>query len=182
MKLRIAFLTTLLVACGSLGDPADPRLDDPVSPSNPALTVVEPTDAGAGGDTADSSDDVVALDSSTTDSADAACTSTPSIGHCLTHMATLCYETSFDDTAACAKSGQTSGWHLGPCDLNTRSGELRANGGCILNCQLSYSYPLGGGPSTEKSRADARTICEESGGTFVDVTTSPTIGSDCGAN
>lgn len=182
MKLRIVFLSAVLVACGSLGDPADPRLDAPVSPSNPALPVVESTDAGACGDIADSG---VTLDSSTTavDAAfDAACASAPSIGHCLTHMATLCYETSFDDTVACAKSGQSSGWHLGPCDIRDQQGRLRANGGCILNCQLSYSYPLGGGPSTELSREGAKISCEESGGIFVDVTASTTIGSDCGAN
>ncbi len=192
MKLRIAFLSALLVACGSLGDPANPRLGDPTPPSNPdPPTVVtnedEPTDSGVDSDVSldssalsDAGTDASSADAD--DAADAACTSEPVIGHCLTHMATLCYETSFDDTEACAKSGMSSGWHLGPCDLRDQQGRLRANGGCILNCQLSYSYPLGGGPSTELSREGAKQTCEDNGGTFVDVTTSLPDGCDSGTN
>jgi hypothetical protein len=197
MTLRIALFSSVLLACGSLGDLVDPRLDEPTppwTPEPPAIVIVTdvPTDRDAGADS--SVADSGAVDSSSPpdsspdadldagDEADAACVSEPTIGHCLTHMATLCYETSFDDTEACARSGMSSGWHLGPCDLRDQQGRLRANGGCILNCQLSYSYPLGGGPSTELSRASAKTMCEEAGGIFVDVTTSTSDESDCGAN
>lgn len=195
MKLRIALLSALLVACGSLGDPANPRLDDPTPPYQLQRDASsdEQQDASVLKDAADVAVDVIdagtdAQDASSTDAAnveasvDATCSSAPSIGHCLTHMATLCYETSFDDSEACAKTDQSSGWHTGPCDLLRFDGSLRANGGCIIDCQLSYSYPLGGGPSTEQTRIYAKVNCEENGGTFVDVTTSVDAGSDSGTN
>lgn len=142
MTLRIALFSSVLLACGSLGDLADPRLDEPTppwTPEPPAIVIVTdvPTDRDAGADS--SVADSGAVDSSSPpdsspdadldagDEADAACVSEPTIGHCLTHMATLCYETSFDDTEACARSGMSSRWHLGPCDLRDQQGRLRAN-------------------------------------------------------
>lgn len=87
----------------------------------------------------------------------------PKIGHCLTHMATWCYETAYDDTAACDKSGLSSGWHEGSCELGARS-----SGGCQRGCDVSYYYPLGGGDATEASRDYIKGFCEETGGTYID--------------
>jgi len=91
------------------------------------------------------------------------------IGHCLTHMATRCYETSFDDTVACDASGMSSGWHEGSCETT------RSTGGCIIGCDVSYSYRLGGYPPDDVSRAGAKIQCDSAGGTFID-----TIPSDGG--
>jgi hypothetical protein len=93
----------------------------------------------------------------------------PRIGHCLTHMASLCYETSYDDTEVCVKTGLSSGWNGGSCELFTVDGNVRTNGGCMIGCNLSYTFPLGGLLPSDKSRADAKFACEEAGGTFLNV-------------
>lgn len=85
----------------------------------------------------------------------------PTVGHCVTHMNTLCYETSFDDRDACAVSGQATGWAAGPCDAT------RSSGGCQLGCRVSYSYPLGGKQPTFETAAGARSQCEAVDGVFV---------------
>lgn len=192
MRTTFILLAVTLLACGSVPD--EQTVADEPSPPGPGLSrdhlFVPRTDAGIRD--ADAGDASVATtdsgDASAPDSgsSDAGCVDSGScatrIGHCLTHMATLCYETSFDDTAACAKSGLSSGWSAGPCELLAFDGSLRSNGGCLIGCDLSYSYPLGGGPSTEKTRADAKTICEEAGGIYIDVVTSSNAGVDSGTN
>ncbi len=164
MKTFVTFaLLASLLACGS------EYVEPSTQPSPPPTVVVsrnEPVDAGVDSApdvviVADAGSDVVTPDSSEPDAGSTQCE--PTIGHCVTHMATLCYERSFDDTAACDVSGQTSGWSTGPCVTGTRS-----SGGCVRGCDVSYSYPLGGGDATEATRQAVKEECEGSGGTYID--------------
>lgn len=194
MRTTFLLLLTMLLACGSSLEEktqdtnGGPFLffasDDAGSDAgSDATTLVDASDSGPR-PTASSPDsgstDPTDASSESFDSGTTTCG--PRIGHCLTNMATRCYETTFDDTVACNASGQSSGWHLGPCDLYRLDGVLRSNGGCLIGCDLSYSYPLGGGPPSDVSRSAARTSCEAFGGIFIDLTTSTTDGYDSGAN
>ncbi len=166
--ISISLLATL-IACGSEAPkepeqappgPANPPPNDP--PPDPFFTVaVQGTDACAPDASTDASD---AASDAGVDSGPEECA--PRIGHCLTGMATLCYETSFDDTTACAASGLSSGWRAGPCEVGARS-----SGGCVVGCNLSYRYPLGGGDATEATRGFVKDACEEAGGVYVDTRT-----------
>jgi hypothetical protein len=161
MKKTSLLLSMVLLACGSVPDLGQTSSDEPASPSDEprrdySHVVVEASTPDAG-----SSDASAASDAST----DAGATCAPRIGHCLTHMATLCYETSFDDSDACSKSGLSSGWSVGPCETT------RSSGGCLVGCDLSYSYRLGGYAPDDTSRAGTKINCESFGGIFIDTTT-----------
>jgi len=162
----IAILASIC-ACGT-GEPASPSSGPPLDsppivfteddspPVNLPLDEVKiGADAGSPG-AADATPNPPPTDSG-------ACGTT--IGHCLTNMATKCYETSFDDTVACNASGQSSGWHLGFCEAGARS-----SGGCLVGCDVTYSYPLGGGDATPETRAVAKQLCESVSGTYIDTT------------
>lgn len=173
MLSRYVIITSLLlVACGS-GVPAQPSssssiesrsLEDDGGPDAAGVKCdAGAKDTGTSDALVDSSADagVVEFDSGTARECH------PTIGYCLTNQATRCYETSFDDSEACAQTGMSSGWHLGSCDPYRNDGEVRTSGGCLVGCQLTWSYPLGGVLPTDKSRADTKFMCEESGGTYV---------------
>lgn len=169
----ISLISAVLIACGSeSGDDPGPKQPDPPAPPTEGApkdrklvdTDVE-IDAGQTPSTPSEP-------STPTDDAGSppACTPQSTLGHCVTHMATLCYETSYDATSECASSGMSSGWSEGPCDTS------RSSGGCYLDCQVSYSYPLGGSQPTDVSRAAVKESCESAGGTYIDTTPIPEDG------
>lgn len=89
------------------------------------------------------------------------------VGHCITHMGTLCYETSYDATEECSLTGQSTGWFLGPCPTE------RSSGGCKVGCTISYSYPLAGNSPTDATRAAVKEAClSMSDGIFIDTSSS----------
>lgn len=171
--LACSSLLLILVAC-SVSDPISRSSDvelpertvDPVVPSRlsdaaaPSVLDVAPgaRDAAA----CDAPDALSALDvpDAAADAPDAA-SCPPTLGHCLTNMATRCFETPDDETAQCAQTGMPQGWSLGACD------PARSSGACLLGCVLTYYYPLGGGQPSDASRSGVRSDCESVGGTYV---------------
>jgi len=175
MTNRTLFALTLItiVGCGSEQLDKNPPVptDDPPTTSasdagrshrrSPLDFRLPDSDAGSTDSVAPITDAGQDVDGESDVNVDAS-TCLPSIGHCLTNMATRCYETSFDDTSGCALTGMSSGWSTGPCELT------RSTGGCLIGCDLTYSYRLGGYDPDDLSRAATKTNCELLGGTFVD--------------
>ena len=165
MKIMIVCaLLTLLAACGSESIITPTTFVDTdavsVDPSRSDLVDAAASDAFVEATSDVMSDALSTVTDAGVDSSIQGCA--PTIGHCLTNMATRCYETSFDDTSACAVSGMSSGWSTGPCELT------RSSGGCVIGCDVTYYYRLGGYDPDDVSRAGTKENCELLGGTFID--------------
>jgi len=170
MKIMIVCaLLTLLAACGSESIITPTTFVDTdavsVDPSRSDLVDAAASDAFVEATSDVMSDALPTVTDAGVDSSIQGCA--PTIGHCLTNMATLCYETSFDDSVACDASGQSSGWHLGPYETGAR-----ASGGCVVGCDVTYVYRLGGYDATDETRAYAKQFCDNQQGSFIDTTPS----------
>lgn len=135
---------------------------DPGHPVNPPkVNPLPPMDAGVEASIIDAGPDAPVCE-----------TGTEYVGHCVTHMGTLCIAYYSDHKDECLKSGLPTGWFPGDCGSEEFSNFSRSNGACVdpaCPSSIAWNYPLGGVPPTDVSRKGLKDTCESNGFLYIPV-------------